>query len=188
MRQGKKKVYLAVMVLGGAALLVDRVFLSSSVDPDVAEATGVAPADDKPASPEAASPTPQTAPIPELNFPRQIPAYDVGAHLRDWFEPPKLPDAEEPQEGTPDNGGPLALRAALPVVSAKESFVASHRLDGIVINDRWQIAIVDGVWLRVGQAMDDCTLSEVSGRTAVFACEDGDAQLTLFQDMLARPP
>lgn len=188
MLQGKKKLYFLVMILGGAALLVDRVFLSSSSEPDVAEAAATTTAGDKPASVEAVSPTPQAAPIPELNFPRQMPAYDVGALLRDWFEAPKLPGVEQPQGATPDNGSPLDLRAAIPLASAKESFVANHRLDGIVINDNWQIAIVDSVWLRVGQAVDDCILSEVSGRTAVFACEDGDAQLTLFQDMLATQP
>jgi hypothetical protein len=188
MLQGKKKLYVLVMILGGIALFVDRVFLSSSSEPEVAEAATTATADDKPASVKAVSPTPQASPIPELNFPRQLPAYDVSTLLRDWFEAPKLPGIEQPPEGTPDNGSPLDLRAAVALVSAKEAFVANHRLDGIVINDNWQIAIVDSVWLRVGQAMDDCMLSEVSGRTAVFACEDGDAQLTLFQDMLATQP
>jgi hypothetical protein len=189
MTGSKKRLYIALMLLGGIALLVDRVFLASA-GPEAAQAATnprSTTADSKPTTIDPQSSIPKASPIPELQFPRQLPALDLSVALRDWFAPPARPKGREEGVST-DKGAPGEEEFAELIVSAKEAFVADHHLDGVVIQKGLRMAIVDGVWLRIGQEFDECTLSALSGRTAVFTCADGDAVLTLFQNLLQSQP
>ena len=67
--------------------------------------------------------------------------------------------------------------AAVPDGAA--GFPARHRLSAVLTGDKIVVAIVDGQWLRLGDAIDGCTLDEVKDMTAGFVCPDGTAQLTI---------
>ena len=179
----KKQLYIALILLGGVALFVDRVFLSAA-GPQAALAT----TNPQSSSVKRQAPIAQASPIPELHFPRQLPALDMNAALRDWFAPPARPENQDEQGVSTDNGAPGEKQLVEPILSPKEAFAARHRLEGIVLQKGLKMAIVDGVWLRIGQEFGDCALRELSGRTAVFTCADGDVELTLFQNLLQDPP
>ena len=87
----KKQLYIALILLGGVALLVDRVFLSTA-GPQAAQAT----TNPRSSSVKRQAPITQASPIPELHFPRQLPALDVNTTLRDWFAPPARPEGPPP--------------------------------------------------------------------------------------------
>ena len=157
------------MVLGGAALVVDRCILT----PSVTMPASVAASDVKsPARPPAAAAVPPDAPlsIPELPFPRGIPTWDPRAPIRDLFAPHSGGSATDKARSTSSEDAAKGTCVA---------FTKDHRLDAVLLQERLKIAIVDGVWVRIGESVDGCVLSEIVGNKVRFLCRDGDVVLTL---------
>ncbi len=181
--QKKHLVYMAAVVLGGAALVVDRTILSDGASgPAKASASGSSSTTGSSRAVQA--PIVEATPIPELHFPRSLPAIDVQSNIRDWFKPPaskleKQQDqlsAQKELRDEKDPGGPLTC----------EEFIAAHRLDAVVGCAGWQVAIIDGRWVRAGESLDGCTFKQVSGRSVEFECVDGVAIMVLFEDLLTK--
>src|SRR3990172_4840638 len=137
MSRGKKRAYVAVMLLGGAALVVDRFILTSSV---TAPARVAASDTRLPARAPAAAPaTPDAAlSIPELPFPRGLPAWDPHGPIRDLFAP--FPNQESTDKARSPRGAEDKGTCAV--------FATQHHLDAVLLQERLRIAIVDGAWVR----------------------------------------
>jgi len=159
-------------MLGALALLVDRCVLSESVTapPDAAavERPTVRPVRPDPPNPAAVS-------IPELPFPRNLPRFDARADIRDLFSA----SSADLAGSTADKGRRRSPRDADPTWSDSATFVSRHHLQGAMLQDRLKIAIVDGVWVRIGESIDGCELTDVAGNKVRFACYDGPAELIL---------
>ncbi len=178
MPQKKTKIYVAVMLLGGAALLVDRCFLSESVTepgPAYAMPTKRTPARDTTQTPVAAPGGPADLSVPELPFPRNLPKWDTGAPIRDLFSPMTNAAADNAlSSGRDGNPGPGTCAA----------FARGRSLDAVFVQGTAEgtslkIAVVDGRWVRIGQALDGCTLIEADGTKVRFRCRDGEVSLSV---------
>ncbi len=170
----RKRRYTAVMITGAVALVVNQCIPSDgTLDP----VTAVARTPGDSLTPASARPgeTPPPSSIPELPFPRDIEPYDADSPIPDLFTPPESVVARGAAgEATPDGGQKTSV-----VGAARETFRLKHRLNGVLIDERLRIAIVDGMWLRTGQSLDGCVLSAVSGNEARFACHDGESVLEI---------
>ena len=157
------------MLLGGAALLVDRFMPTRGGAPADALAVDVLP-------PAHAAPPPASAngalSIPELRFPQNLPRLSAGGSVRDLFSRTARHDAKLAAE---DGAG-----RARPSDSA--TFMARHKLEGVMTNRGIEIAVVDGEWLHIGQSIDGCRLVKIEGTRAHFVCQNEQAVLDL------RPP
>ncbi|MFQ5495960.1 MAG: hypothetical protein ACE5EX_11330 [Phycisphaerae bacterium] len=175
MTSQKKKVYVALLLCGGVALSVDRCVLSEPVaGPESALAT-VPPATDTQKS-DLVGTDDATLPIPRLPFPEGVQSFDPALYLRDFFAPPAAVlvrvAGSENQPGRSPGGStkePLRLTAA--------ALKAAHRLRAVILHQRQRVAIVDDLWVHVGQTLDGCTLTALSGNSARFECRDGAAVL-----------
>lgn len=178
MSRKRKRSYFAVMIAGAVALVVNQCIPSEgALDP--AAAIARAPAGLQ--TPTSAHPgeTPPPSSIPELPFPRDIEPYDADSPIPDLFAPPESIVARAAADGaagkaTPDGGQNTSV-----VGAARATFRLKHRLTAVLIDERLRIAIVDGMWVRVGQSLDGCVLSAVSGNEARFACHDGESVLQI---------
>ena len=166
----KKRIYAGVMILGGIAMVVDRSLPSATVtSPDIALAS----------RPPTASVMPKAAPlsIPELPFPRGLEPFDPKSELRDLFEPPHLrsdgdsiPAASD--NPTADAGNRIGLGE-----STSAAFVTQHTLEGILVDERLKIAVIDGEFVQVGQSVGGCMLTSITATDVRFKCRDGTAAL-----------
>jgi len=135
-----------------------------------------------------AADAPPADPIPELSFPRNLKPFDPSAPIRDIFARPQSV-AVDTANGRSDQEESDAASDS-PETSAKPGgnqrigrakFATQHRLEAVMIQQSLKIAIVDGRWMQVGDVVDGCTLSDISGESAVFRCRDGDARLSPFE-------
>ena len=171
MLKTKKQAYAAVMVLGGAALVVDRCILTPSATMPASVA-----ASDRPRRaeirPPTVAPAPPNAPlsIPELPFPRGLPPWDPHAPIRDLFVPHSEENATDKARST---------KAADAGKGTCAAFAKEHHLDAVLLQERLKIAILDGVWVRIEESVDGCVLGEIVGNKVRFLCRDGDVVLTL---------
>ena len=167
----KKRVYLGLMLLCAIALIVDRVVLSDSVTgPAVVAAAGQAPA-------LPASPTPPLS-IPELPFPPGIEPLDPTSEIRDLFAPP-LTRRQNGMDAASDNEVSSTAGQSPAGQSNRDLFATTHVLNAIMVNERLRIAIIDGQWRRIGESVDGCTLTDITGGEVRFECYDGTASLRL---------
>ncbi len=191
----KKQMYLLAIGLGGAALLIDRVFLSSgpaladagvslSADP-ASESTPVvplaAPSPSGSTSAQGTAPAVATLLIPEIPFPKGVTSAVSSENTRDLFRPAfraGLPATGSAGTGTPD----------APDAAGKSGFVDRHRLQAVFSQGGAAIAVVDGTWLQTGDRVDGCVLREVRETLAVFECRDGEAHLVIGGDKSVRNP
>jgi hypothetical protein len=178
MSRKRKRTYFAVMIVGGLALVVDRCVPSDgTLDPvaAVARVPGDSP------TPASARPgeTPPASSIPELPFPRDIELYDPDSPIPDLFTPPESVLPRDATDGAAGKATQDGERNTSVVGAARATFRLKHRLTGVLIDERLRIAIVDGMWVRVGQSLDGCVLSAVSGNQARFACHDGESVLEI---------
>lgn len=173
MPRAKTKIYIAFMLLGGAALVVDRCVLTPSTTmpaPAAASAPGLAA--QPPA--QAAGPTPgapQLATL-ELPFPRAIPVWDPQSPIRDLFAPFSDDDAADKRRKRSPRRGDAGKGSCA-------DFAAQHQLEAVLVQESLKIAILDGVWVRIGESVDGCVLTEIIGNKVRFRCRDGDALLAL---------
>jgi hypothetical protein len=182
----RKRACFTVMVVAGLALAVDRLVLTDvSMDPQSVLARQTDAGSEKTASLSAAE-APMLS-IPELPFPRGLePTYDASRLIRDLFALPEVVREGMANAGA-DKDGPNSAGQGRPEEANRATFVSLHRLDGVIIQARLRIAIVDGVWMRIGQSLDGCALKVIAGNEVRFSCSDGDAALTVnANDLLLR--
>ena len=80
MEVSKKKTYAVILLLGGVALVVDRLILSeSAAGPRVAVASEPAPSTNAPATPDDNAEGPGPRAIPELPFPRAVARFSAAS-------------------------------------------------------------------------------------------------------------
>lgn len=167
----ERKAYLAILGLGAAGFLVDRLFLSP------AEAGAAGPAaqdcavskDDTPA----AAPTPGAAPAsPDKADPRFSDLINAApapprTGARDLFRPP---------ESWPT----ATVQAQLdgPPLPDFDEFLQSHRLNGVVqpLDGKPGMAWVAGKVYRPGDNIDGFTLASVSETAVEFRSPSGDVR------------
>ncbi|MGD2108923.1 MAG: hypothetical protein PVI86_05980 [Phycisphaerae bacterium] len=180
MSKGKKRVYLALMGLGGVALLVDRFILpSSGTEPSQALAlatdapNAVDDVDDPPAPPSLS--------IPELPFPRALEPLDDPAAVRDLFVPPPSALAPNNEDDETDNSGSGPGGPGQDAGLRSVDFITEHRLTGVFIAQGLKIAVVDKEGMQMGDVLDGCELVSIAGNEARFQCPDGDATLKVIE-------
>jgi hypothetical protein len=170
MQPSKNKIYIAFMLLGGAALVVDRCVLT----PSVTMPATVAASTPRTAAPSAATAlsSAETLVILELPFPRAIPAWDPQSPIRDIFAPFSDEDATDKRHSRSSRGADAGQGTCA-------AFVNQHRLDAVLVQKSLKIAILDGAWVRIGESVNECVLTEIVGNKVRFRCRDGDTILTL---------
>ncbi len=179
----KTKIYFALIAAGLVALVVDRCSFGASAPASTAASEVDPPAEDGESTPPAPRPRPvpqHAGPsklgVPELHFPRNLPAYDPAFEMRDVFA--RLDsDGEISDVGRTGKNGSAKKNTAADAIG-REAFHATHRIDAVMVQESLRIAVVDGRWMRVGDVVDQCTLIKIEGDCAVFQCHDGDTVLT----------
>lgn len=168
----KRRVYLTVTALAVVGLIVDRLILPSSSS---AEAPLVArPATDSTSvidAPTGSSAT-NSASVPELPFPRNLPTWSPDDSIRDIFSPngsSAISDNHRRRGVVPDADGHGTVAA----------LQRDHRLDAILVNERLKIALIGGRRLGMGQEIGGCQIVSVEGHQVRFRCRDGEGVLTL---------
>ncbi len=161
----RRTTYLILIGVGGVALLVEAFVLGEDATPQTAPdggSSGSVVLAVSAAVAEVGGPLP----VPELPFP-VLKAKETPELTRDPFRPP----------GSPDNamGGEAEAKKGSQVTS--HLFGELHRLDGVMLQQSLKIAIVDGTSVRIGQAIDGCTLTAVSENDVRFSCDDGEVTL-----------
>ncbi len=156
------------------ALGIDRFLLSESATaPQYAEAAAPSNA----ITPEVSTELTRV-PIPAVPVPKNLPTFDPLRGIRDVFVSPSEAlvgdDGLLPGQEGPNTAGPKRRSSAA-------EFVAQHALSAVLDDPRLKIAVVDGQWIRVGDAFDDCRLTTVSGTEAHFQCPDGEAVLDISE-------
>lgn len=178
MSSQKKRLYLALLLLGAVALMLDRFVFSGGVTgPD----TAIASDTDTGATPiaGAAGDEKSTVAIPELRFPRGLTPVGPNWSIRDLFLPPKLRAQHESDRATAGKNasGPRTR----PDRVGRDEFQSRHRADGVIEVERLTMAIVDGLWMQIGQTLDGCRLTEASENEVRFACFDGEVVLHVIR-------
>ena len=174
LRAKKKRIYLGVIGLCGIALLVDRLVITQGA---TAPAEALAHVRKPSLKPSDADADRKTVSIPELPFPRMLKPMDPAEPMRDLFAPP---DNRLGSDRTGNARGRRGTGTRGNASSAsRQAFLASHHLKAILDDPRLKIAIVDGLWVRIGQTVGGCRLTKVEGIRACFTCPDGEAVLIL---------
>lgn len=168
----KKRTYLGLMLVCGIALVVDRCVKPETATAPEPAAAGILPA----GSPPEAGPL---LSIPELPFPEGINSFDPPPDWRDLFAPPRRPARQSETSKASDKPPARPASPSGPGKAGREGFVTQHTLNGVMIDERLRIAIVDGKWLTEGRSVDGCILTRLTGREVQFECSDGVASLKL---------
>ncbi len=165
MTRKKKKTYAAILVVGMAALIVDRLMPGGgATTPETAEAS--VPAIARTTGEPSEAPADLAHLIPDIPFPRELPSATLDGPIRDAFSPPTAADQRAVDPSTAPGNGQRPLTAA--------EFAALHRLDAVMNEGDLQIAILDGRWLRLGDRVDGCRLDQMDGIRVIFRCETGE--------------
>lgn len=169
MSKRRKKTYLILISLGGLALLADRLMSPAAISGPEAAYGGAPPVKTK-ADDASLLDASQTA-IPELVFPRNLPATGSVSGTRDVFAPPPHVFANGGSRRSTNGQAPGAATLGA------QAFRTRHQLRGVMVTGQVRIAILGQLWVRVGQSVDGCTLTHLSGEEARFACPDGETVL-----------
>ena len=176
MPRPKTKIYIAVMLLGGVALVVDRCVLTPSVTTPAPAAASVLTTTPGAPGPMTAVPgvrgSTETLATLELPFPRAVPAWNPHSSIRDIFAP--FSDEDET-----DKRRTRSSRDAEGGHGTCADFVTQHHLQAVLVQESLKIAILDGAWVRIGESVDGCVLTEIVGNKVRFSCRDGDTVLAL---------
>lgn len=173
MKMTRRKTYLALLGLGGAALVVDRLLLTTPLA-EPWETLAAETPDGESAPRDVGVPqvvTPQG--IPELPFPGGLSAIGLDGLIHDLFAPPSR------RADTKAAARPAGASCAPHGVPAHKAFADSHRLDAILEEGDVHIAVVGGELLKPGGKIAGCVLRRLEGTKAYFSCEDGEAVLEL---------
>jgi hypothetical protein len=172
----RRKIYIGLIGLGGVALAVDRFVLPGPVTgPELVAGSpnGTPPV----VRPNPTSEPAAKQPIPELVFPRPLPGRHAGGESRDLFAPPPDMLAGFSSKSATDKNGPSGEDAAGGQALDRAVFSVQHQLGGILIHGGLKIAVVNGRWVRIKEAIGGCTLVGVGDNEATFECHDGVAVL-----------
>lgn len=169
----KKKGYYTIISVVGIALMVDRLLLESG-SPGSAAAIQIIV--DAPAAEVAQAQVDSTSAIPELHFPGDLPPYDPRTMTRDFFAPPMYQSGPGSSNAT-GNSKSGSKNSSIDGMMNRSLFEQTARLNGVIVQEGLQIAVVNDQWLRIGQSYYGCTLQTLSGNSAVFQCDDGEAVL-----------
>ncbi|RME39294.1 MAG: hypothetical protein D6788_05760 [Planctomycetota bacterium] len=168
----RKRVYLTLLAIGAVALLVDRLVLLPRRHGPAPVFGGVLPV-----QPDASTTQATSAPVedwvPLIPFPSGVESLAEDASMRDLFQAPEGIDPAPTRTNT-------MTEAKAPSPSA--SFQEVHRLTGVLVGESVRGALVDGRWVRVGELVSGCELSNVTGTHAVFTCPDGTVTLSLADE------
>ena len=167
----KTRTYGVLIALALSALFVDRFLLGGQSAPVEASANEPTHA----AVDRVLALTPTGLSIPELPFPRNLPDTSDAPSSRDLFAFPAKPDPKPAPSG---RGEERNANGAL-VLSDTATFIKEKHLDALLSNKSFQVAVVNGLWMRAGQSLDGCTLVRVEGTRAYFGCPDGTPVLDL---------
>lgn len=182
MTSGKKKAYLGALVVTAVALAVDRCFLTDRAPRDAVAVER--PGAESPAEPDNVNSQKATeaSSIPQIPFPHGLEPFEPGSDLRDPFDLPSSVRERVQAARRTDNEDPSMKTQARAGELSRVDFGAKHRLQGVVVHERLKIAIVNGRWLRLGQALDGCILTAVADNAARFDCFDGESILEVTQE------
>ena len=178
----KKRIYLTLIALSALGLIVDRLAVPA---PGVA-ASPAAPAPPAEASaglptqrlPETAGAGPVSAVLAAAPFPEKL--RNAAPPARDLFEPTE--QARRSLIGQGPSGGAGAERTSLPADQARlvaERFMQAHELSAVVNDGEFIVAILDGMWVRIGAEFDGCILTRIEGRRAIFDCGGAAVELSV---------
>lgn len=181
-RTKKKRIYLGVIGLCGIALLVDRLVITQGAS---APAEAFADVHGPNLKPSDVGTGKKTVSIPELPFPPTLKPMDPAETIRDLFAPPDNSGSSSRAGNARGRRGTGSKGDSSP--TNRQAFLAGYHLKAVLDDPRLKIAIVDGLWVRVGQTVGGCRLTKVEGIRACFACSDGEAVLTL-ETALGRSP
>ena len=176
MARKRKQIYAIILILGGIAFFVDRVFFrDSATTPSSALASPYSVQIE--ATPSQAVSNASSLLIPAIPFPQNLPPYDPRFSIRDIFAPfPSRPHTDSSRIPADKDRSDIE-KDMRPSNSA--TFMSQHRLDAVLNGKRLKIAIIDGQWFRIGDILDGCKLRKLEGKKAYFTCHDGDAVLNL---------
>lgn len=166
MPRQQTKIYIAVMLIGGGALVVDRCVFTQSVTSPKPVAAAV------PTTTLGALGATETLAFLELPFPRAIPAWNSQSPIRDIFSP--FSDDEET-----DKRHTRSSRGADSGHGTCAGFTSQHHLEAVLLQESLKIAILDGAWVRIDESVGGCVLTEIVGNKVRFRCRDGDTVLAL---------
>ena len=173
----RRNVYVGVMLIALAAFAVDRLLTDS---PRLVAAEGPSPpVDVRSEMPLEAGSLPVS--IPRIPFPRGVQRAKMSVEFVDVFAPPWVRD------GSPQRGLGPRPEAALTRVSLPRAFRERHTLTAIVAHGDVHVAVIDGLWVRVGDRLSGCELVRIADRTAVFKCDDEVVDITLSDPALNAP-
>jgi hypothetical protein len=177
MTRRRKKTYAAILTLGALAVLIDRVMLAG---PQNAAAEGTVERRSLSAlgvrTPDAQTPSLAATPFPDVKARRNAP----GGNPRDIFAPTAAArQALSMSASDPARRSSRSPRGDKDVTTA-ERFATDHRLVAIMVSGDVAVAVVDDLWLSVGDSIDGCRLIEITGTTATFRCATGEAALSVL--------
>lgn len=176
MSRKKKQLYAAILAMAAAMLLMDRALRGGSIQTASAatarslEALGVETSAHSSAS-VAAAPFP--GPLPEqVTAVGQRNIFVLSQRLRNRLL------------GLTADGG-LSGRRGREGLTSAAVFEREHRLSGTMVGDRVSFAIVDGAWFRVGDRLDNCQVTAITGTSVSWKCGDGLSTLSVIEDFSA---
>lgn len=176
MSRRRKQLYGLILVLGGVALLADRLLSS----PRVPSRTSASPSRSLTAL-GVEPPTESRVSVVATPFPSALPLGSDATTIRDMFAMTEkarnallgiTADRSSQSGSEPHDGGHGGGVVA---------FERQRRLTGVLVARGVAIAIVDGQWLQEGDSVDECELTEIAGTQASFACVDGTATLSVVE-------
>ncbi len=166
----KTRTYGVLIAVALSALFVDRFLLGGHPVSVEASAEDRANA----AVDKVLALTPTGLSIPELPFPRNLPDTADAPPSRDIFAFPTAPQPDSDGQAEGERKGKGA-----PVLSDASTFATRNHLEAVLSNNAFQVAVVNGLWMRTGQTLDACTLVRIEGTRAYFECPDGTPVLDL---------
>ena len=177
----KKITYGVVIAVGFVALAVDR--LTSDGPAQAAAALKSSATADKSSALDDDSHLANGAAgrVAAASFPQQLDDPQTGEPVRDAFGlTPAILKAMRPPEpdqtaGLPGKPGGRPAKARM----TADRFVSEHRVSAVMHGPAVAIAVVNDQWIEPGQALDECKLVEITGRSAVFECSGEIAELTV---------
>ncbi|MBI1826230.1 MAG: hypothetical protein HY287_00360 [Planctomycetes bacterium] len=180
----RRNTYFVLMGCGAAALLVDRVFLSGSESTPAKAVAGEGQSNRPSTKPHhlvsasaklaASGATAAVASIPELPFPRNLPAFDVASPIRDIFSPNTLEEHGNAAVSSAPRGNDRSGAGTTPA-----QFASKHRLHAVLLHDEMKVAIVDGASLQEEDELDGCRVVRISATFVEFSCKSGSSVLNL---------
>ncbi|MFQ5462350.1 MAG: hypothetical protein ACE5E5_06945 [Phycisphaerae bacterium] len=178
----RKKTYGAVLLLCVAALAVDQLFLSGdAIDPRSAAGASDAAMDQSAQGPT--SHEREETIIPTLRFPFGVQKYATPSLAVDVFVPPPFRGSEGGQQAGTGMASATLSESSTSDRLDRTTFASRYRLDGMIVTQETRLVIIDGTWIRIGESMGGCRLTEIVERDAVFDCFDGQAVLRFSYEL-----